>query len=783
MFYPGHWTLLKNGLVADIAKSSQALTARGRMVAVFLNGENWGIYYLRERVDDDFLVAHFDTDQFELLKGNTTVDLDVEMGSSAHWNDTFDFFENSSFSSDWNYQKAQEYINIDSFIDYQIIGSFIGDHDWPHNNFYMLRELAGDTRWRWMFWDSDHAFANNYQEDVTLNSIEWITRSYVRPDLKLFGSEDDVKYLWGTLMLRRLLENVEFKQKFITRYADLLNTLLNEQNLSRRVDSLKNVLSPNIYKEYDKWSAFTHKNASPYWGNNTSFLREYVNTRQAIIRDYLNTHFSLRGARTLSIDVSGGGTLKVNTISPDSLPWSGKYFSAYPVILKAKAKPGSEFLGWSDPSLPGRDSIAVTLNSDYSITALFSDEVFQQQIDLKPGWNTFSLSIAPNSDYDLLAVLSPIQAHLLKVIDENGATVEKVFGTWQNYIGDWQPTEGYMLKADSAVTLSLYGYDIQKPFDIPLHDGWNIISYVCRDNKQDAMQLFDELMANDVLVKVIDRKGQTLEQLFGIWHNYIGNVKPNEGLKVKVNRACTLTQTCDNASLAKDMIVLQPTLFQMNDVLSFEQMHIYFDNFFINSRELEAGDEIAVFDGDQLVGASVVQTDANLPLLVVAHKNDGDHKGFFENHPVSVRVWRKNLNDVVRIDDAQIECYDTNGQRNEDLRTFQSLSSAVYKINVIDEALDIAPTDVVLYQNYPNPFNPRTTISFSIPQKSVVTLQIYDVRGVLIRELVSGDKDAGYHTVQWDGNDGRGIPVSAGIYVCRLLNDQVQQTRKLVYVK
>jgi subtilisin family serine protease len=63
-----------------------------------------------------------------------------------------------------------------------------------------------------------------------------------------------------------------------------------------------------------------------------------------------------------------------------------------------------------------------------------------------------------------------------------------------------------------------------------------------------------------------------------------------------------------------------------------------------------------------------------------------------------------------------------------------------------------APTNFALMQNYPNPFNPATTIEFSLPEKSDVTLNIYSALGELVTTLATGDFDAGYHTINFDAS-------------------------------
>lgn len=88
-----------------------------------------------------------------------------------------------------------------------------------------------------------------------------------------------------------------------------------------------------------------------------------------------------------------------------------------------------------------------------------------------------------------------------------------------------------------------------------------------------------------------------------------------------------------------------------------------------------------------------------------------------------------------------------------------------------------------LSQNYPNPFNSETTINFSIPKSSNVSITIYNINGVVIRKLINANYDAGYYSIKWDGKNNDGIIVSSGIYFCEFRSKDVAITRKIIFAK
>jgi len=88
-----------------------------------------------------------------------------------------------------------------------------------------------------------------------------------------------------------------------------------------------------------------------------------------------------------------------------------------------------------------------------------------------------------------------------------------------------------------------------------------------------------------------------------------------------------------------------------------------------------------------------------------------------------------------------------------------------------------------LAKNYPNPFNPETDISFSLPERTQVSLIVYNILGEKVKTLVSGDMDAGTHTIHRNGRDEAGNSVASGIYFYRLKTESFDQTRKMVLMK
>jgi hypothetical protein len=98
-----------------------------------------------------------------------------------------------------------------------------------------------------------------------------------------------------------------------------------------------------------------------------------------------------------------------------------------------------------------------------------------------------------------------------------------------------------------------------------------------------------------------------------------------------------------------------------------------------------------------------------------------------------------------------------------------------------EEILELA--QFALSQNYPNPFNQTTSIGFTLSRSGFVSLDIYDILGRKVRNLVSENMSSGYNSVLWDGTNDSGQDVASGIYFYQVKAGDSSDTRRLVLLK
>ncbi len=102
-----------------------------------------------------------------------------------------------------------------------------------------------------------------------------------------------------------------------------------------------------------------------------------------------------------------------------------------------------------------------------------------------------------------------------------------------------------------------------------------------------------------------------------------------------------------------------------------------------------------------------------------------------------------------------------------------------YVTTGIEDQSIAVPSDFALHQNYPNPFNPETHIAFDLPKTTNVTITVYNTLGQKVKTLVNETRQAGRHTVTWDGTDEFGNKVASGVYIYQIRAGNFVQAKKM----
>ncbi|MCD4746005.1 MAG: T9SS type A sorting domain-containing protein [Bacteroidales bacterium] len=401
-----------------------------------------------------------------------------------------------------------------------------------------------------------------------------------------------------------------------------------------------------------------------------------------------------------------------------------------------------------------------------------------QNITLNTGWNIMSFNTI-HASMDMLEIVQPLinAGHLFKVMDERGNTVEEFpeYG-WLNFINKMEITEGYYIKVNNNSQLIVCGPTVQCPVEIPLTLGWNIIGYPCI-SPQDALLAVKPLINSGILIKVIDQKGNTIENLpdYG-WVNFINNFEAGEGYYVKVNSNTTLTINEPYKSYLQQELVTdfnQSVHFEkINKGYPFKPMSIIINCSKLNNINSLAGDEIGIYDGDICVGAGILSDNTEKPLLIAATSDDSSTDkidGFISGNTITMKYW----------DNSEEQYKDVEFNYNPDYSdSFGSFETAILEIKALVENVNM--TSDYLGDNYPNPFDYQTTISYGIKENVKVLLEVYNINGQKIKTLINNDLKAGNYEVIWDRRNNTGELCSSGIYFYKMKAGKFISIKKMI---
>lgn len=248
-----------------------------RPVVVYINGEYWGIHTVRDRIDTRFLeyMTGANKDSIDFIEGNHRL---VSAGSNDHYVQLINFIDSNSLAEDANYQYVSTQMDVSNYIDYQIAQMFYDNIDWPSNNVKLWRPQREGGKWRWIFFDLDASCGSlNHDmfEHTTLN-------------------DPDVSYPNGpvsTYLFRNLLLNKGFEERFIERYAEILNKHLTSNNIADKFYEAKRQYDPEVERHVFRWSNPTSLADWEY--SLSDRLLPFISERPCVVETQIKEHFQL----------------------------------------------------------------------------------------------------------------------------------------------------------------------------------------------------------------------------------------------------------------------------------------------------------------------------------------------------------------------------------------------------------------------------------------------------------------------------------------------------------
>lgn len=353
--YPTHFA---DDFQQRAAKTTQVDYIGSEPCIVFLNGMYWGLYAIRERGDEDYLEQNYEInpDKVDIIRFEN----DVMEGTIDNWDTCSNFAINNNMADPGNFATANQLFDLENFCDFFITQTYYGNGDWIYedgwtNNCRFWCTNAPIGKWRYIFWDME-AGCGVYGQPLDNNYLPVA----LNPANSLHSA-----------IMNSLLNNPGFKNYFINRYADLMNTIFLPDSMVENINYFKDLFLPDMPRHIQRWD-ITGTILVSQWLGNIDTLIGYVNNRPPYAREIVRSYFALNKVVdvTLQTDPPEAGKIKISTITPGPLPWTGKYFDGNQVTISTTANPGYVFSYWETQQFPYAPINSLTLNIDTNQTII-----------------------------------------------------------------------------------------------------------------------------------------------------------------------------------------------------------------------------------------------------------------------------------------------------------------------------------------------------------------------------------------------------------------------------
>lgn len=303
-----------------------------RPAHVYINGQYWGIYNIREKINRYFIADHHDVDKdsIDLLEHR----YNLRRGSKNHYLRLLRFLQSRNLAEPANYAWVQSQMDVDNFMNYQIAQIYFDNQD-AGGNIKFWRPQTPTGRWRWILYDTDWGFGLHDAKAWRNNSLAFHTE----PDGPHWPNPP-----WSTFILRKLLENPDFRQAFTARFCDHLNTTFRSERVAAAIEEKYRVLRPEMPRHLQRWRLSRAK-----WEREVQIMRDFAAYRPEYVFQHLSAYFQTGPLRELHAAASPGGALLLNDhieVTAAGGDFSGQYFERQALQFKAVAMPGYRFVRW-----------------------------------------------------------------------------------------------------------------------------------------------------------------------------------------------------------------------------------------------------------------------------------------------------------------------------------------------------------------------------------------------------------------------------------------------------
>lgn len=325
-------TRFKDVLNAYLARNLELDYMAFQPVQLFVNGQYWGLYNLREKINEHYLYDNHGAskDSSSIIMGRWV----RQHGSPSDYMKMYDWFMKLDTMDNKAYEKAQTMLDIRNYINYRVFQIYLANTDSRGNiRYWNAKDMDG--KFRMILYDTDLSFGTarrKYLEKcISPTRTDW------------FNPE------WSTFYLRKLMQNEEFKNEFVNQFAHIMNTAMHRDTIIAAVDRMESIYKNELPRDGSKLA--THLKRVPIpeeqWLDKVDQFRMFAKLRLKHLRPEIVRLLAPKGMYTLKV-LGDTGAVSINQNYAIDLPFEGIYYKNIPLPIKAVESENLKFVQWSD---------------------------------------------------------------------------------------------------------------------------------------------------------------------------------------------------------------------------------------------------------------------------------------------------------------------------------------------------------------------------------------------------------------------------------------------------
>lgn len=258
-------SLFRDMLMQSLVKDCGVITSGFIPCEVYLNGEYWGIHFIQNRIDENFISEKYKVKEKEITLVETW---NLDKGSELEFNKLLKFVK----SKKMDLNSASEVIDIDNLVSFLAAEMYFANTDWPENNLkmYKITDSKNETKWKFVLCDLDYGFGYTGPDAINMDMFDFLLKKN-----DLFSK-----------MFQQLMKDDSFKHKL---KGELIKMYTNNSSyfINPKIKNLYNQLEGSIENHTARWGK---PSTVKDWEDEVAVLYDFAKNRGGVIWQQINKY-------------------------------------------------------------------------------------------------------------------------------------------------------------------------------------------------------------------------------------------------------------------------------------------------------------------------------------------------------------------------------------------------------------------------------------------------------------------------------------------------------------